>query len=124
MVPDPQRAEREAEGTMQRTRQFVGDLSLGDLVPSILARIWSDFIESLTLAVGAGSAEEQVTGSAKVIGYIVITSPITLFYSLILAVPFVVTLLLGFVRFIPAVDGAWKSSRTSAEQQTRRWKRD
>lgn len=76
--------------------------------------LWSTMVwfgKSLTWALGTSTAIKQITASFALVVFSLLTSWVTLGATLFLVGVFVVTMGIGFVRLIPAVDEAFVAFR-------------
>jgi hypothetical protein len=116
----------QVRGTYRNTRTLIGSFTFDKILPNAIAGLIQEFIALLPKALGRGSPRQQVYASVTLIGFAVISTPISLGYSLIAAIPFAVTLVIGFWRLVPAVNERFRSARGSKlrDRDVPLWKRD
>lgn len=105
------RASMQARGTARNTRELVGSFSVDRILPNGINSLFREIAETLAFAAGRGSGREQVWASIKAIVLLIVVSPFTLGYSLVLAVPFVFTLGIGLLRMVPAANKQFQENR-------------
>lgn len=105
------RASKQARGTARNTRDLFGSFSFDRILPNGINSLFREVAETLAFAAGRGSGKEQVWASIKAIVLLIVVSPLTLGYSLVAALPFLVTLTIGLIRMIPAANNRFRGSR-------------
>lgn len=88
--------------------------ALDSVLPNAITGLINEFISLIPYAFGRGSKSRQIFSSATLVVLMVLATPFSAGLSLILAVPFLVTLFFGFARIFPAVDSRWESARDDA----------
>lgn len=120
------RAENQAKGTYRNTRDLVGSFTFDQVLPASIAGFLGELFALIPKALGRGSAKQQVYSSLTLILIAVVSTPFTLGYSLLLGAPFMLTLLIGLWRLIPAVNTRFRSARGNKlrDRDIPLWKRD
>lgn len=122
-----ERKQRQVRGTRRRARSLVGSISLSDFFVTAPKKIIKWFLLQVPRAFGSGTPKQQVTASISLIGFSISTSLFTGGATLVFVGLFAVTMLLGLVRVVPAVNSGWTSSRNrtkgAAKQAAREGKR-
>ena len=119
-------AHRQARGTVRNGRQLVGSFTFDQILPNAVTGFLSELIMLIPYALGRSTTQKQVFASITLILLAVISTPFTLGYSLIVALPFVVTLSIGLWRLVPAVNSRFQSARGNRlrDRDIPLWKRD
>lgn len=119
-------ARRQARGTARNTRQLVGSFTFDQVLPNAITGTISELMMLIPYAFGRGSPRRQVYASLTMIILAVIATPFTLGYSLILAAPFAITLIVGLWRLVPAFNSAYASVRGDKlrDRDVPLWQRD
>lgn len=105
------RASTQARGTARNTRDLFGSFSFDRILPNGLVSLFREVGKTVATAFGRGSGKEQVWASIKAIVLLIVVSPLTLGYSLVVAIPFVVTFFIGLLRMVPAANARFQDSR-------------
>lgn len=121
-----QSVEEQARGTARNWRDLLGSFQLDDFLPNAIAGFLQELIDLVPNALGRGSAYRQIAASVALIIIAVVLTPFTLGWSLILAAPFVITLIVGLLRLTPAVNEWYRDVRGSRlrDGDLPRWRRD
>jgi len=119
-------ASRQVRGTVSNTRDLVGSFTFDAILPPSIAGFISTLFGLIPKALGRGTAKQQVFASVTLILIAVISTPFTLGYSLILAAPFALTLLIGLWRLVPAINEGFGRLRGNKlrDRDVPLWKRD
>lgn len=120
------RAERQARGTASNTRDLFGSFTFDKVLPSGVTGFLQELLSLIPRAFGRGDAKDQVYASTTLILIALITTPFTLGYSLVVALPFMLTLLIGLYRLNPWVDRQFTSLRGNnlRDRDVPLWQRD
>lgn len=120
------RVESQARGTASNTRSLVGSFTFDAVLPSSIAGFISELLALIPKSLGRGSAREQVWSSITLILIAIISTPFTLGYSLLLAIPWALTLSIGLLRLVPAANKSFRSGRGSKlrDRDVPLWRRD
>lgn len=120
------RVERQARGTARNTQNLVGSFTFDQILPNSIAAFLSELFALIPKAFGRSSPKQQVYASITLILIAIISTPFTLGWSLALAVPFVLTLLVGLWRLVPAINSRFRSARGSKlrDRDIPLWRRD
>jgi hypothetical protein len=99
---------------------------LDTVLPNGVRSLISEVLTVGAYTAGRGSAYQQVWSSITWIILAVIASPFTLGYSLLLAVPGAIGLLVGLVRLVPAANNRFQDARGDKlrNRDVPLWKRD
>lgn len=121
-------AREQARGTYRNARGFASSTGVDDAIPSGVRGFVSEILMLVPRALGRGTPRQQILSSI-ILGIIVVfTSPLSGFASLVLLVPLTGTLLWGILRWVPAVNSAWKGSRVQRavgkDRDIPGWRRD
>jgi len=116
----------QARGTYRNTRELVGGFAFDKVLPPSIADLLQNVITLVPRALGRGSPEQQIYSSLTLIGIAIITAPISLGYSLVVATPFGLTLVIGLYRLNPWVDSQFRSLRGNKlrDRDIPLWERD
>lgn len=119
-------ASRQVRGTISNTRSLVGSFTFDQILPPSIAGFISTMFGLVPKALGRGSAKQQVFASTTLILIAIISTPFTLGYSLAVALPFGLTLLVGLVRMIPAANSSFSRLRGNnlRDRDVPLWRRD
>lgn len=119
-------ASRQARGTASNARDLASSFTFDAILPSSIAGFLGELMALVPRALGRGDAKQQVFASITLILIAIISTPFTLGYSLILAAPFGITLLIGLYRLNPALNGAFRRVRGNKlrDRDVPLWKRD
>jgi len=119
-------ARRQARGTARNTRDLVGSFTFDQVLPNAITGTVSELLLLIPYALGRSSPKKQVYASLTMIILAVLATPFTLGYSLILAAPFAITLLVGLWRLVPAVNAGFSRLRGNRlrDRDVPLWRRD
>lgn len=124
----PDSARRQARGTARNARDLAASTRADDLLPAGIRGVISELLYLIPHALGRGTARQQVTSSVILGVLALLSSPLTLTVSLWLLLPLSVTLGMGLLRLIPAVNSGWKGSTARSVVRKDRdvpgWRRD
>lgn len=117
---------RQAKGTYDNGRSLLSRTRLDTVLPNGVRSLISEVLTVGAYTAGRGSAYQQVWSSITWIILAVIASPFTLGYSLLLAVPGAIGLLVGLVRLVPAANNRFQDARGDKlrNRDVPLWKRD
>jgi len=120
------RAQRQARGTYDNTRELVGSFTFDQVLPASIADFLSEILALIPKAAGRRGAKSQVYSSITLILIALISTPFTLGYSLLLGAPFMITLLIGLLRLVPAANDRFQSARGDKlrDRDVPLWRRD
>lgn len=104
-------ARRQASGTYRNARDFVGSFAFDRILPNGIAGFITELLNLVPYALGRGSARKQIFASTTLIIIAFLSTPFTFGYSLALAVPFIATLVWGFLRLVPLLNTRFKQLR-------------
>lgn len=117
---------RQASAGWRNFRGFVGSFGVDRAIPNGMASLVQEIMAILAYAAGRGSPSQQVYASITGIVFAIVVSPLTLGYSLALAVPFAITLGWGLLRFVPAINDRFQEARGNRlrDRDVPLWQRD
>ena len=119
---------KQAKGTYRNARGFARDTRVDDALPAGVRGLLSEIFSLIPNALGRGTPRAQILSSIVLGIFVVFTSPLSGFLSLLLLVPLSGLLLWGMLRWVPAVNSAWKGSRVRGAVKKDRdipgWRRD
>lgn len=120
------RTREQVSGTRDNARELWDRWQLDDLLPNAIAGFLQELINLVPDALGRSTAYRQIAASTALIIIAVVLTPFTLGWSIVLAFPFVVTLSIGFLRLVPAINDRYRSVRGNKlrDGDLRRWRRD
>lgn len=120
-----EKKQRQVRGTRQRVSQVTDSMSVSDVLPFSPRAVFRELIALVPKAFGFGSAQDQIKASIWLIVFAFLSTPFSGGASAVLAAPFMLTLAVGVVRLVPAVDSGFLSGRKRAKDATegRRWGR-
>jgi hypothetical protein len=121
-----EQAASQVRGTADRAGSILGGTTVDEILPPAAVSTISWILALVPKALGFGTAREQVIASVSLIIPAVISTPITLGYSLLLAIPPSITLVIGLWRLVPAVNDRFMSARgnRSGDIDVPLWGRD
>lgn len=119
-------AGRQVRGTVSNTRDLVGSFTFDQVLPPSIVGFLATLMGLIPKALGRGTAKQQVYSSITLILIALIATPFTLGYSIVLALPAVLTLLLGLYRMVPAFNNGFQRIRGNRlkDRDVPLWKRD
>lgn len=118
--------DEQARGTGRNVRDLWRRWQLDDLLPSAIAGFIQELISLIPYALGRSSAYRQIAASIALIIIAILLTPFTLGWSLVLAIPWAITLTIGLVRLVPAANDRYRRLRGGRlrDRDIRRWRRD
>jgi len=119
-------AEGQTRGTVRNTRRLVDSFAFDRVLPSGVRGFIQELLMLIPRSLGRGTAIQQVYASATLIIIAIIATPVSLGYSLILAVPAAITLVIGGLRMVPQVNSAYARVRGNRlrDRDVPLWQRD
>jgi hypothetical protein len=120
------KAREQASGTARNTRELVGSFTFDQVLPNAIAGTISELFALIPRALGRESPKSQVYASTTLILLAIIATPFTLGWSLVLAGPPAITLIIGLWRLIPAVNERFAKLRGGKlrNRDVPLWRRD
>lgn len=120
------RLRKQARGTARNTRELVGDFTFDQILPPSIAGFIQTLFALIPRSLGRGTAKQQVYASVTLILIAIISAPISLGYSLVVSIPFMIGLIVGLYRLNPWVNSTFKRlrGRKLRDRDVPLWKRD
>lgn len=120
------RLRKQARGTYRNTRDLVGSFTFDQILPPSIAGFIQTLFSLIPLSLGRGSAKQQVYASTTLILIAIISAPISLGYSLVVSIPFILGLFIGLYRLNPWFNSQFTRLRGGKlrDRDVPLWKRD
>ncbi|WP_255149781.1 hypothetical protein [Halorarius halobius] len=118
--------EDQARGTARNARGLADSFALDEVLPNGVVSFLQELLYLIPRAAGRGTTREQVFSSVTLIIIAIVATPFTLGWSLVLAIPPAIGLLVGLWRLVPWVNDRFESARGNKlrDRDVPLWKRD